>query len=229
MSIDRLGYDDSGVPPDVETCIGTQADVTNQIVGQLRDGGHTGGERPAFGEVVLAGQSNGGLVANLTAASSGGVDGLSVRGWGDLGCTPASDELVLAATGRCALQLAPGAEPGAGAGNATGAPADVPLGYTHHDDGTEAFLTGDFADTEQAVLDAAAPLQNAHPCGDMSTITLGVYEDLQRLDEIDVPVQVVHGEADERIQGIERQSALYSGTEVDQLVVPAAGHYIGLV
>lgn len=229
VSIDRLGYDGSGVPPGVETCIGAQADVTNQIVGQLRAGGYTSGSaRPAFEQVVLAGQSNGGLIANLTAISFGGVDGLSVHGWGDLGFTPAADELFLAATGRCALQLAPGAEPGVGAGNATGAPADVPLGYTYYDDGTEAFLTGNFADTEQAVLDAVAPLQNAHPCGDMSTITLGVYEDLQRLDEIDVPVQVVHGGADERIQGIERQSALYSGTEVDQLVVPAAGHYIGL-
>lgn len=229
VSFDRLGYDDSGIPPGVETCIGAQADVTHQIMGQLRSGEYTSdGARPTFEQVVLAGQSNGGLIANLTAISFGGVDGLSVHAWGDLGFTPAADELFLAATGRCALQLAPGAEPGVGAGNATGAPADVPLGYTYYDDGTEAFLTGNFADTEQAVLDAVTPLQNAHPCGDMSTITLGVYEDLQRLAEIDVPVQVVHGEADERIQGIERQSSLYSGTEVDQLVVPAAGHYIGL-
>lgn len=229
VSIDRLGYDDSGVPPGVETCIGAQADVTNQIVGQLRDGGYTsGGERPAFGKVVLAGQSNGGLIANLTAVSFGGVDGLSVHGWGDLGFTPEADERFLAATGRCLTQFAPGAAPGVGAGSATGAPTEVPPGYTYYDDGTEEFLTGNFADTEQAVLDAVVPLQNAHPCGDMSTITLGIYEDLQRLDEVAVPVHVVHGEADERIQGIEVQSGLYAGAQVDELVVPGAGHYMGL-
>ena len=228
VSIDRLGYDDSGVPPGVETCIGAQADVTNQIVGQLRAGGYTGSERPAFEQVVLAGQSNGGLIANLTAISFGGVDGLSVHGWGDLGFTPEADERFLAATGRCLVQFAPGAAPGVAAGSATGAPAEVPPGYTYYDDGTEEFLTGNFADAEQAVLDAVVPLQNAHPCGDMSTITLGIYEDLHRLGEVAVPVQVVHGEADERIQGIDVQSGLYAGAEVDELVVPGAGHYMGL-
>ncbi len=229
VSFDRLGYDDSGLPPGVETCIGAQADVTNQIVDQLRSGEYTSdGARPAFEQVVLAGQSNGGLIANLAAISFDNVDGLSIHGWGDLGFTAEADERFIAATGRCLLQLAPDAEPGVGAGDATGAPADIPPGYTYYDNGTEEFLTGNFADAEQAVLDAVTPLQNAHPCGDMSTITLGIYEDLNRLDEVDVPVQVVHGEDDARIQGIDVQSSLYGGAEVDELVVPAAGHYMGL-
>ncbi|MBC8093035.1 MAG: alpha/beta hydrolase [Pseudonocardia sp.] len=230
VSFDRLGYDDSGLPQGTETCIGAQADVTNQIVEQLRSGEYTSGsEQPTFDQVVLAGQSNGGLIANIAAISFGNVDGVSVHGWGDLGFTAEADERFIAATGRCLLQFAPDAEPGVGAGDATGAPADIPLGYTYYDNGTEEFLTGNFADAEPAVLEAVTPLQNAHPCGDMSTITLGIYQDLQRLDEVDVPVQVVYGSADARIQGIETQTALYAGApSVDTLLVPDSGHYMGL-
>lgn len=231
VSFDRLGYDRSGQPHGLETCIGAQADVTNQIVEQLRAGSYTAGsdQLPTFDRVVLAGQSNGGLISNLAALSFGNVDGVAVHGWGDLGFTAEADERFIAATGRCLLPLGPGAEPGIGAGDAVGDLADIPAGYTYYDNGTEEFLTGNFADAEPAILDVVAPLQNAHPCGDMSTITTGIYQDLTRLSEVDVPVQVVYGEADARIQGVDVQAALYSGApSVDTVLVPGAGHYMGL-
>ncbi|OLT12055.1 hypothetical protein BJF78_25165 [Pseudonocardia sp. CNS-139] len=231
VSIDRLGYDRSGKPQGTETCIGAQADVTNQIVEQLRAGDYSaeGGATPGFAKVVLAGQSNGGLIANLTAISFGNVDGLSIHGWGDLGFTAEADERFVSATGRCLMQLAPGAEPGVGAGAATGALADIPVGYTYYDNGTEEFITGNFADAEPAVIDAVRPLQNAHPCGDMTTIALGIYQDLQRLDEVEIPVHIVYGAADARIQGIDVQESLYGGaTSVRTLLVPGSGHYMGV-
>jgi pimeloyl-ACP methyl ester carboxylesterase len=230
VSFDRLGYDRSGQPNGVQTCIGAQADVTNQIVDQLRSGEYAAeGASPAFDQVVLAGQSNGGLISNLAAISFDNVDGLAVHGWGDLGFTAEADARFIAATGRCLLQMAPNAEPGVGAGAATGDLADIPFGYTYYDNGTEEFLTGNFADAEPAVLEAVTPLQNAHPCGDMTTITPGIYQDLNRLDEVDVPVQVVYGSADARIQGIDVQVSLYSGApSVDTVLVPDSGHYMGL-
>ncbi|OLT27179.1 hypothetical protein BJF83_19015 [Nocardiopsis sp. CNR-923] len=231
VSVDRIGYDASGVPNGYDTCIGAQADITNQIVEQLREGDYEldrsadrgaipGRRTPEFDKVVLAGQSNGGLIVNIAAISFGNVDGLSVHGWGDLGFTPEADERFIAATGGCLQRMSPAVEDPR---------PELPEGYNYYDNGTEEFLTGNFADATPEMLEAVTPLQNAHPCNDMSTITSAIYVDLMRMDEIDVPVHVVFGEEDARIRDVQLQADLYSGSpDVRTLMVPDAGHYMGL-
>ncbi|GAA4444462.1 alpha/beta hydrolase [Phytohabitans houttuyneae] len=215
VTIDRIGYDSSDAPDGYTTCIGAQADITHQIGQQLRAGGYRlGGGRtaPAFDRLVLAGQSNGGLIANLAVISFGGFDALSVHGWGDLGFTPQADRRFWDATARCIRGAASGER-----------------GYVYYDVGSTDFLDGNFADADPRVRDAVVPLQNPHPCGDMTSITAGIYTDLRRLGEIRVPVLVVYGERDARIQNGELQRSLYKGSpDADLVTVPAAGHYMGL-
>ena len=89
LTIDRLGYGASTTPANGTTgsCLGAQADIAHQIVEQLRRGAYAieEGVAPAFDEVVLAGHSVGGAIAQIEAYSFGDIDGLLVMEWADLG------------------------------------------------------------------------------------------------------------------------------------------------
>lgn len=85
--VDRLGYHASGKPPGKKLCLGSQADIANQEVADLRDGRYrlTGHHPPRFRRVVLAGHSFGGLIAQIEAYSFGNISGLIVMSYGDAG------------------------------------------------------------------------------------------------------------------------------------------------
>src|SRR3954454_19664320 len=72
LTIDELGYGASGRPSNGNlTCQGAEADITHQIVQQLRSGTYASGSTPgvSFSHVVLAGHDVGAEVAEIEAYS----------------------------------------------------------------------------------------------------------------------------------------------------------------
>ncbi|WP_329230728.1 alpha/beta hydrolase [Streptomyces sp. NBC_00111] len=215
LTIDRIGYDTSDTLDGLATCIGGQADITHQIVQQLREGTYRsggtgkGGTSGAFDKVFLAGQSNGGQIAQIAAYSFRDIDGLVLMDWTDRGLTPQANARFFSSLQTC---LRGGTK-----------------GYVYYDLGPAEFRSGNFHDTDPAVLDLAVPHQNRHPCGDMVSQLGAVLVDLRELPTITVPVLFMYGEKDARVEGGEEHRALFTGAKNTQLVeIPDAGHYMGM-
>lgn len=156
--IDRLGYDGSDKPTGTDICVGWRADIAHQIVTQLRSGDYSaeGAEAPTFEQVVLAGHSLGGQIAQVAAYSFGDIDGLIVISYSD---TVQSQVLAAAAEDTAAL---------CGRGGVPAEGESPPTGYAPFGDGTEmAFQAGNFTDAaDPAVVAGATELRNLDPCGD---------------------------------------------------------------
>jgi pimeloyl-ACP methyl ester carboxylesterase len=220
VTIDRLGYGASSRPDGLSLCVGGEADIAHQIVQQLRAGTYTlvdpaGRRPPTFQRVVLAGQSNGGQIVQIAAYSFGDVDGLVIMDWTDLGLTAQANARFFSALQTCLR------------GGSTGRDGDPP-GYAYYDVGSAEFRSGNFHDTDPAVLDAATPHQNRHPCGDMVSQLGAVFVDLRNLPSLKIPVLLLYGENDARVEGGPAHRARFTGTTTELTTVPGAGHYMGL-
>lgn len=228
LTLDRLGYGTSDRPDGLGTCIGAEADIAHQIVGQLRagsyalgstadasgKGGKPGLDGPVgFDTVTLAGQSNGGQVVQIEAYSFGGIDGLMIMDWTDRGLTPEANSRFFSALQSCM------------AGGRPSRNASDPSGYVYYDLGPDQFRRGNFHDTEQRVMDAATPHQNRHPCGDMTSQLDSVFTDLEHLKSVKVPVLLVYGDDDARVTGGAAHRRLFTGAETELIDIPGAGHY----
>src|SRR2546428_10347151 len=91
LTVDELGYGASGHPPDGNlTCQGAEADITHQIIQQLRRGDYTLGTGPgiSFSRVVLAGHDVGGAVAEVQAHSFSAIDALLLVNYPRQGLKP---------------------------------------------------------------------------------------------------------------------------------------------
>ncbi|MFI5846097.1 alpha/beta hydrolase [Catenuloplanes sp. NPDC051500] len=217
LTIDRLGYDSSDQPDGLAMCVGGQADITHQIVRQLRAGSYTvEGRAPVtFDRVALAGQSNGGQIVQIAAYSFNDVDALIIMDWTDLGLTPQANARFFASLQTCLRGGEPVREGG-------------PAGYAYYDLGPDEFRTGNFNDTEEQVLTVAVPHQNRHPCGDMVSQLGSVMVDVRTLAEIKIPVLMMYGEKDARVSGGDAHRKLFAGTQAELVEIPGAGHYMGL-
>lgn len=83
--IDRLGYRTSDKAPGFKSCIGGQADIAHQIVGQLKAGRYDGAGSPAFRRVGLVGHSAGGLITQVEAYSFSDARAIGVLAYADQG------------------------------------------------------------------------------------------------------------------------------------------------
>lgn len=102
--IDRLGYDASGKPQGMMSCLGGQADIAHQIVDDLRSGDYRvkgAATAPTFSKVVLGGHSAGGLLTELTAVSFNNVDGLIVASYSDTILSDAGKAAAVANAAAC--------------------------------------------------------------------------------------------------------------------------------
>ena len=84
VTVDRLGYGASDKPTSGKAiCIGSQADIAHQIVGQLKAGTYavTGGTPRKYKRVALAGHSAAGQIAITEAYSYGDLRALVVVGF----------------------------------------------------------------------------------------------------------------------------------------------------
>ena len=219
LTIDRLGYDSSDAPPGGAMCVGSQATMAHQIVQALRTGNYqwdASGTAPTFEHITLAGQSNGGQIVQIEAYTFDDVDALVVMDWADRGLTPEAYVRFFAATPRCLT------------GGSASENNPAVNGYTFYDQGTEEFVTGNYADTEQEVIDEAAPYQNQHPCGDMLSQGPGILLDLVKMSSIDIPVLGLYGQNDARVQFGNEHIESFTGTSDKKAVtIPDAGHYMG--
>lgn len=221
--VDRLGYDSSDKPTGTDICFGSRATIAHQMVEDLRSGDYEteGADSAALDQVVLAGHSVGGIIAQAEAYTFGDVDGLMVLSYSDTTVSPAAMAALEAATTECA---------------AGGGPSDGdsgPGGYVYFGaDTPEMFVMAHFftdnADPE--VVDATANIRNRDPCGDITSYLAAVETNKANVAEIDVPTLVLTG-GEDAIYPVpaDEQAALLTGTDdVTAVTIPDTGHALTL-
>ncbi|MFI6578246.1 hypothetical protein ACIBFB_20860 [Nocardiopsis sp. NPDC050513] len=235
LTLDRLGYGGSDRPDGMAMCLGSQADMTAQVIAGLRDGDYTVAPVPdlldgvpAFDRVVLAGHHNGAQIAQITAYSFTGdqaPDALVLMGWSGTGLTDRAEARFFGGLSSCMQGGVPAA---AGAGP-PGPDAAGETGYAYIDVGRTAFTAEVFHDTGSDVAALAAPLQERTPCGDLGTQVEALATDTRNLDAVDVPVFFAFADADRRVADGPAHVARFTGAPGTHVVtVPGAGHFFPL-
>lgn len=181
--IDRLGYGASSHPNGTNSCIGGQADIAHQIIGQLRAGSYTvaGGRATRFTRIALFGHSAGGAIAQVEAWSFKDVDALGVLSWADQGQSLLATTTFLQAGVTCAM----------GGVSSGGAPGYAPFGATAAD-----FDAAMFHDADPAVIAATNALRNPDPCGDDNSVVTAIAVDHLMLPTVTAPALLVYGAND---------------------------------
>lgn len=223
VTIDRLGYGASDKPAGQDICFGSQADVAHQIVQQLRSGKYTtdGTTSLAFPQIILAGHSVGGLIAQAEAYTFGDIDGLMVLSYSDTDVSPAAKGALAVASEECRAG-------GEHQGGTTG-----PDGYVYFGAKTPAtFIEAHFNvnNADPSVVDATATLRSRDPCGDVLSYKTAAATNLKNLSKISVPTLVLVGGAD-AIYPVpaDKQAGLLTGsTDVTAVTIPGTGHAIAL-
>jgi pimeloyl-ACP methyl ester carboxylesterase len=217
--IDRLGYGSSGRPDGNQTCLGAAADVTHQVIGQLRSGNYVvgGGEPPRFDRVALAGHSVGALIANLEAISFNDIDGLASMSY-----TPQVTQQAFGHfyTNRTVCEA--GGEPSQPSG---------PGGYAYFGQSDAELRANLFHSAEPAVMDVAAGLRARDPCGDTASIIGALVRDVKSRSKVKVPVLLVCGREDAMTPefACPHLKRRYVGSnDVSLVFVPRAGHALPL-
>lgn len=200
--IDRLGYRSSGKPAGADSCMGGQADVANQIVGQLRSGNYRGGGSPRFGKIALAGHSAGGLIAQVATYSFKGVDALAVLAYADQGKSAFQNSAGLDSTAICVE------------GDERALGRMGPRGYALLGQTRRQARVGFFSTAPSRVFDRVFPLLTRNPCGDLSSYVAAPRTNLANLGSITVPVLVVQADRDALFPppSGRRQAALFTGS-----------------
>ncbi|WP_306367901.1 alpha/beta hydrolase [Nocardiopsis sp. CC223A] len=237
LTLDRLGY--GGERPDgLAMCLGSQADMTAQVIEQVRTGDYTLGEGgatgpgpdepPAFDTVVLAGHHSGAQIAQITAYSFDGPaapDALALLGWSGTGVTDRANARFFGGLASC-MQGGVPADAEAGPPDPDGADA---AGYTYVDVGRTSYTRANFSDPATPVAALAADLQSRTPCGDLGTQVEALATDTRNLHRIEVPVLFAFADADTRVSDGADHVGLFTGaSDTETVTVADAGHYLVL-
>jgi pimeloyl-ACP methyl ester carboxylesterase len=217
VTIDRLGYDNSGHPNGYQSCLGGQADIAHQVIQQLRNGSYTvTGRAPVrFKKVALAGHSIGAQIAMIEAYSFRDIDALVIASFSFQNLPRA--QVALGPTRDACLAGGEPAEPGA------------PTGYAYFGQPTEA----DFA----AIMFRGPPPafalagRNRDPCGDINSIIPALLQQQSQLPSVRVPLLVICGTKDALFGplGCEGQAGRFTrNRHVDLQLVRKAPHAITL-
>ncbi|MHA7278011.1 alpha/beta hydrolase [Arthrobacter sp. Hz1] len=224
VTVDRLGYDSSDKPDGTGICFGSRADIAHQIVTQLRSGQYQADDTaaaPSFPEVVLAGHSVGGIIAQAAAYSFGDIDALMVLSYSDTTVSPAAMGALETAIAACEAG-------GTLSEGDPGSPGYVFFGA----DTPEMFIKAHFFtdNAEPAVVDTTAGLRNMDPCGDITSYKDAVDTNKANIGSIDVPTLVLTGDSDAIYPVLaEPQASLLTGSnDVTAVNIPATGHALTL-
>jgi hypothetical protein len=220
LVLDQLGYAGSSRPDGRDVCYGSEADMASQIAGQLKNASYGVGAAvaPRFSRVALGSHAAAGFTTQAAAYSTGNVDALVITSWADQGY---SQDLLRSATEENAM-CAPGGES-----------KDGQPGYVYTPSPSVPFNRAYFADTDPAVLRAAAALRVLGPCGEPQSALAGVAADQANLGEVKLPVLLVYGTRDAffddpRAAGAS-QRQLYSGSPDATLAfIEGAGNALAL-
>ena len=212
LVIDRLGYRFSDQPNGYQVCAGSRADMAHQIVTQLKAGNYRAEGRetpPAADAVVLAGHSYGAQIAALEAHSFGDIDGLIQIGYADRVQSQLLRDNAKYTANLCAQGGVPRKRTYAPLGPVSGAPAAL------------------YNSATPRVKQQTLKLLTLDPCGDTASFSAATKRNLQRNDDIEVPVLVVAGGADKlfpKPAGPD-QAKLFTGSkDVTAVVLPATAH-----
>jgi hypothetical protein len=222
LVIDRLGYGASSIPSGSASCVGSQATVLHEIVGDLRSGAYaTGGPpAPSFVRVGIVGHSAGGQLAEVEAYSFRDVAALGIVDWADQGYSPGA----YAAFGGDGVQCV------LGTGKQVGSSS---TGYAAFGQTAAEYDALMFADADPAVVAAANGLRELDPCGQVESVLTAVALDVARVGTISVPIAFVHGTEDAIfVTGLpwsQLQEALYlSSPQVTDITLAGEGHAVTL-
>lgn len=222
VTIDQVGYGASGHPHGYDTCMGAQADIAHQIVGQLRAGDYIveGARAVRFSKVAFAAHDVGGVAAEVEAYSYKDIDGLMLMTWQDQGYTSYILSRFSDASRRCAAGGEPAYEGGPG-------------GYIFFPPVEDYKLI--MPNSEPAVVEGAVASRLRNPCGLLAsmppTITASFASGqapIPGLREIRVPVMLSLGQRDPVFthDGFRQQAANFSGSDdVTSFLIDGSGHF----
>lgn len=218
--IDQLGYGRSDHPSGYDICVGGLADIAYQIITQLRAGGdayvaESLTSAPAFERVAIAGNSMGGLVAQIEEYSFHGADALIAHGINNLPITLAH------AAPNAAEFFADCQTSDGGVGN----------GYGYASSSPELERVSFYWDIDDEVWEVVRRHTNPDSCANQFSEGEAIYspEQSNRIAEIDVPVLIVAGAFDLIVGPTmvvnEIQRARMTGSpEVTVVTIPSQGH-----
>jgi hemolysin type calcium-binding protein len=224
LVVDTLGYDRSDHPHGSQTCLGSAADVTHQLVEKLRSGDYAvrGGWPTTFSKVVLVGHDSGATIADIEAYSYRDIDGLVHFTWADQGFTDTAltgfaELLPTCARGGDAAEQGPPARSD---------PAGGPSGYVFFLN--DAKVREEQRNTDPRLVGRLMRLWNRNPCGEYEGVPESVQVNMRRLPEIQVPILYGYGELEFlwTPEGLAQQADLYRGSsDLTTVVIRRAGHF----
>lgn len=216
--IDRLGYGESDRPPGAASCLGSQADVVNQVLALLRSGDFASSEARPFERVTLAGHSYGGFITSLTAASFNAADAFVVMAFN---ARAASDRVLMAAATGESSSCATGGVPEPGG----------PGGYAFVWGTDERWLDDTYSNVDPEVAAVAPALRRRNPCGDLQSTVHAAAVEAATASNVTKPVLLVYGELDKSFPppAGEQQRDMYTGSDdVTLHHLDASGHTLFL-
>ena len=215
VTIDRLGYGRSGKPQGMGSCIGGQADIAHQIIGQLKSGSYHGALTPHFAHIGLIGHSAGGQITEVESYSFHDAQAIGILAYADQGLSAFQLSLGAAAAQTCMTG---------------GLPEDVisgPGGYASLAGNLALGLEAFFHSAPIALQAQTAPLLSRDPCGDLASYSAAPAVDLQHLGSITQPVLLVQGGHDALFPppSVRDQASLFTAARsVTYADLPDAGH-----
>lgn len=221
LVIDQLGYGASSIPSGNATCVGSQATILHEIIGDLRHGSYTatGAAAPSFTSVGLVGHSVGGQLVEVEAYSFRDIDALGVIEWADEGFSPEA----LSAFGADAVQCVAGTTAQKGSSAA---------GYAKFGTTDAEFDALMFHDADPAVVAAANALRTNDPCGLVESVLTGVGVDALQIGGIKVPIVYVHASQDAiftiGLPWPQLQEDLFHSPLLIDVSLPGEGHAVTL-
>jgi len=206
VTIDRLGYGDSDSPNGRDICLGTEADVLHQVVGQLRDGTYHGDRTPSFHRVALVGHSVSGIIGDQEAAGFHDIDALGVISSGEVDVTP----LLAERTGETQIRC-----------------LTAPNGYVALEANAEEFRSDHIYNMDPKIVDQIIKKRTSDACAGTANAGQAVALDPVRNAAITVPVLLLIGTNDAFFQHGRLQAATYRGSGgVTFKEIPETGHAI---
>jgi pimeloyl-ACP methyl ester carboxylesterase len=185
VTIDRLGYGDSDRPPSGKAvCIGSQADIAHQILGQLRSGGY-GAPSLKFKRVALAGHSASGQIAITEASTYRDVKALVIVGFSFSNLPRGSEEF-----GFQRIACDKGGDP------FPTAPPSPLTDYAYFGRTPAATRSIMFRSAPKALQDLAVGLRRPDPCGDNYSLIPAIQRQPASVGKVKVPALVICGRND---------------------------------